>query len=139
MLGTYVLSAGYYDAYYKRALQVRRLIAREFEAAFSRCHVILGPTSPFPAFRAGETADPLAMYLCDVFTANANIAGIPGISIPGGFAEDGGVELPVGLHLQAKAFDEGTLLRAARMFEQATTHHLRSAPGATPEAAGRGG
>ncbi|MHC4809254.1 MAG: Asp-tRNA(Asn)/Glu-tRNA(Gln) amidotransferase subunit GatA [Planctomycetota bacterium] len=147
MLGTYVLSAGYYDAYYKRALQVRRLIGREFEAAFSRCHVILGPTSPFPAFRAGEKTDPLAMYLCDVFTANANIAGIPGISIPGGFAEDGGVDLPVGLHLQARAFDEGTLLRAARMFERATTHHLRSAPGvpdvsgvpgASEPAAGRG-
>jgi len=136
MLGTYVLSAGYYDAYYKRALQVRRLIAREFDAAFARCHVILGPTSPFPAFRAGAKADPLAMYLCGVFTANANIAGIPGISLPCGMVREDGVDLPVGLHLQAKAFDEGTLLRAARMFERATDHHQRTAPGVPAVAAG---
>jgi aspartyl-tRNA(Asn)/glutamyl-tRNA(Gln) amidotransferase subunit A len=136
MLGTYVLSAGYYDAYYKRALQVRRLIAREFDTAFSRCHVILGPTSPSPAFRAGEKADPMSMYLCDVFTANANIAGIPGISIPAGMATEDGTELPVGLQLQAKAFDEGTLLRVARMFERATDHHRRTAPGVPAVAAG---
>ncbi|MFK7959471.1 MAG: Asp-tRNA(Asn)/Glu-tRNA(Gln) amidotransferase subunit GatA [Phycisphaerales bacterium] len=128
MLGTYVLSAGYYDAYYTRALKVRRLIAEEYARAFESCHVILGPTTPTPAFRRGERSDPVSMYLCDVYTANTNIAGIPAISIPGGFATVEGRELPLGLQLQAKAFDEGTLLRAARMFERATSFHLRSAP-----------
>jgi aspartyl-tRNA(Asn)/glutamyl-tRNA(Gln) amidotransferase subunit A len=119
MLGTYVLSSGYYDAYYKRALQVRRLIAAEFARAFERCDVILGPTSPIPAFPVGGMKDPLSMYLCDVYTVNTNIAGIPGISINGGFADESGARLPLGLQLQAPAFAEETLLRAAAMFERA--------------------
>jgi aspartyl-tRNA(Asn)/glutamyl-tRNA(Gln) amidotransferase subunit A len=119
MLGTYVLSSGYYDAYYKRALQVRRLIKDEFDRAFTKCDVILGVTSPVPAFEIGGKKDPLSMYLCDVYTVNTNIAGIPGISFNGGFADEGGVRLPVGLQLQAPAFAEETLLRAASMFERA--------------------
>ena len=117
MLGTYVLSAGYYDAYYGRALKVRRLIKAEFDRAFERCDVIAGPASPTPAFRAGGLSDPLQMYLCDVYTVNTNIAGIPGVSVPIGFVEDGGARLPVGLHLQAPAMADARLLRAARMVE----------------------
>jgi len=128
MLGTYVLSSGYYDAYYQRALQVRRLIGREFAAAFERCHVLLGPTSPTPAFPLGGRSDPLSMYLCDVYTVNANIAGIPAISIPCGFAEERGLRLPIGLQLQARPFDEANLLRAARMFERATSWHAATCP-----------
>lgn len=128
MLGTYVLSSGYYDAYYQRALQVRRLIAREFASAFERCHVLLGPTSPTPAFPLGGRSDPLSMYLCDVYTVNANIAGIPGVSIPGGFAEEGGHRLPIGIQLQARPFDEATLLRVARMYERATAWHATTCP-----------
>ncbi|MFM7050885.1 MAG: Asp-tRNA(Asn)/Glu-tRNA(Gln) amidotransferase subunit GatA [Planctomycetota bacterium] len=119
LLGTYVLSSGYYDAYYKRALQVRRLIKEEFDRALERCHVILGPTSPIPAFEIGGMKDPLSMYLCDVYTVNTNIAGIPGLSFNAGWAEEGGSRLPIGLQLQAKAFDEETLLCAAAMFESA--------------------
>jgi len=117
LIGTYVLSSGYYDAYYTRALRIRRLIADEFARAFARCDVLLGPTAPTPAFPLGGKGDPLSMYLCDVYTVNTNIAGICGISLPGGFAETGGKRLPIGIHLQAKAFDEATLLRAARMLE----------------------
>lgn len=117
MLGTYVLSSGYYDAYYNRALRVRRLIKREFDEAFARCDVIIGPTSPTPAFRVGERSDPLSMYLCDVYTVNANIAGICGMSMPAGFAERNGRPLPVGLQLQAPAFEEHRMLRVARLFE----------------------
>jgi aspartyl-tRNA(Asn)/glutamyl-tRNA(Gln) amidotransferase subunit A len=120
MLGTYVLSAGYYDAYYHRALQARRLIKAEFDRAFERCHAIIGPTSPVPAFRLDEMADPLTMYLCDVYTTNTNIAGICAISVPGGFADVGGATLPIGIQLQCRAFDEATLLRVARMHELAT-------------------
>ena len=121
MLGTYVLSSGYYDAYYKRALQARRLIKEEFDRAFASCDVVLGPTSPVAAFSFGGKTDPLSMYLCDVYTVNTNIAGIPGISINGGFADEAGTRLPVGLQLQAPAFAEETLLRAARMLEIALT------------------
>lgn len=117
MLGTYVLSSGYYDAYYDRALRVRRLIKQEFDAAFSKCDAILGPTSPTPAFRFGENTDPLAMYLCDVYTVNTNIAGICGISLPAGFVERDGRQLPVGVQLQAPAFEEARLLRIARLLE----------------------
>ena len=117
MLGTYVLSSGYYDAYYKRALQVRRLIKEEFDRAFEKCDVILGPTSPIPAFEIGGMKDALSMYMCDVYTVNTNIAGIPGISFNGGFADEGAKKLPIGLQLQAKAFDEETMLRAAAMLE----------------------
>jgi aspartyl-tRNA(Asn)/glutamyl-tRNA(Gln) amidotransferase subunit A len=128
MLGTYVLSSGYYDAYYKRALQVRRLIKREYDAAFQKCHAILGPTSPTPAFEIGRKADPLTMYLCDVYTVNANIAGICGMSIPCGFTNANGRKLPVGMQLQCQAFDESTMFRVARMFERATDHHHQSPP-----------
>jgi aspartyl-tRNA(Asn)/glutamyl-tRNA(Gln) amidotransferase subunit A len=117
MIGTYVLSSGYYDAYYKRALQVRRLIKQEFDSAFERCDVLLGPTSPTPAFEIGKKSDPLSMYLCDVYTVNTNIAGICGISIPGGSVAVDGVRLPIGLQLQAPAFAEAKLLRVARMLE----------------------
>lgn len=120
MLGTYVLSSGYYDAYYKRALQVRRLIKAEFDRAFEQCDVLLGPTSPFPAFTLGDKPDPMSMYLCDVYTVNANIAGICAISIPAGFddPDKAGRRRPIGMHLQAQAFAEPTLLRAARGLEQ---------------------
>ncbi|MHC5001889.1 MAG: Asp-tRNA(Asn)/Glu-tRNA(Gln) amidotransferase subunit GatA [Planctomycetota bacterium] len=119
MLGTYVLSAGYYDAYYKRALRVRRLIKHDFDRALGECHALLGPTAPTPAFRLGEKADPLSMYLCDVYTANTNIVGICAISLPAGFAEEpDGTRLPVGIQLQCRAFDESLLLRVARTFER---------------------
>ncbi|MSR41325.1 MAG: Asp-tRNA(Asn)/Glu-tRNA(Gln) amidotransferase subunit GatA [Phycisphaerales bacterium] len=117
MLGTYVLSSGYYDAYYNRALQVRRQIREEFDHAFTKCDVLLGPTSPIPAFEIGGKSDPWAMYLCDVYTVNTNIAGIPGISLNAGFAQEGGATLPIGMQLQAPAFSEALLLRAARMLE----------------------
>lgn len=118
MLGTYVLSSGYYDAYYHRALCVRRLIKREFDTAFAACDAIIGPTSPTPAFRAGDNSDPLAMYLCDVYTVNTNIAGICGISLPAGFVERDGRQLPIGMQLQAPAFAERRLLQIARLFER---------------------
>ncbi len=117
MLGTYALSAGYYDAYYVKAQQVRTLIRREFDAAFEKYDVLLTPTSPTAAFKLGEkTDDPLAMYLNDVFTLPANIAGLPGVSLPCGFVDG----LPVGLQVLAKPFDEMTMLRAAHAYEQAT-------------------
>jgi aspartyl-tRNA(Asn)/glutamyl-tRNA(Gln) amidotransferase subunit A len=121
MLGTYVLSSGYYDAYYKRALQVRRLIKEELDRAFESCDVLLGATSPFTAFPIGSKLDPLSMYLCDVYTVNTNMAGICGISIPGGLDEgtNGTPPLPIGIHLQAQAFAEPMLIRAASALEQA--------------------
>ena len=119
MLGTYMLSSGYYDAFYKRALQVRRRIKEEFDRAFAACDVLLGPTAPTPAFGFGANADPLAMYLCDVYTVNTNIAGICGVSLPAGTALRDGRHLPVGVQLQANAFEEDRLLRAARMLERA--------------------
>ena len=123
MLGTYALSAGYYDAYYLKALKVRTLIRQDFLEAFKRCDVILTPTSPTAAFRFGEkTADPLTMYLSDIFTISANLAGIPGISIPCGFTRAG---LPIGLQLLGQPFDEARLLRAAYAYEQATPWRKR--------------
>ena len=123
MLGTYALSSGYYEAYYKKAAQVRALVKQDFEEAFTDIDVILAPTSPTPAFRIGEkTADPLQMYLMDVFTIPVNMAGIPGISIPCGFS---GQCLPIGLQLLGRHFDEETILRAAYAFEQNTDFHLR--------------
>lgn len=111
MLGTYVLSAGYYDAYYLKASRVRTLIKRDFEEAFKRVDVILCPTSPTPAFRLGEkTEDPLQMYLSDIYTISANLAGIAGISVPCGLSSDG---LPIGLQILAKHFDEETLIMTA--------------------------
>ncbi|MBI3080562.1 MAG: Asp-tRNA(Asn)/Glu-tRNA(Gln) amidotransferase subunit GatA [candidate division NC10 bacterium] len=123
MLGTYALSAGYYDAYYLKALKVRTLIRQDFLEAFKRCDVILTPTSPTAAFRFGEkTADPLTMYLSDIFTISANLAGIPGISVPCGFTRGG---LPIGLQLLGQPFDEARLLRAAYAYEQATPWRKR--------------
>jgi aspartyl-tRNA(Asn)/glutamyl-tRNA(Gln) amidotransferase subunit A len=126
ILGTFVLSAGYYDAYYLRAQQVRTLIRRDFEGAFRACDVVAMPTTPTPAFRLGEkTADPLQMYLEDIFTVPANLAGIPGLSLPGGFV--GG--LPVGVQLLGRPFDEATLLRVGHAYQERTTHHLQEPPG----------
>jgi aspartyl-tRNA(Asn)/glutamyl-tRNA(Gln) amidotransferase subunit A len=128
MIGTYALSSGYYDAYYLRALKIRRLIKQDFDRAFERCDVILCPTSPTPAFKIGEkSGDPLAMYLTDVFTVTCNIAGLPGISIPCGFTS-GEKPLPIGLQLLGPTFSEEKLLRAARMYESATDWHQRRPP-----------
>jgi len=125
ILGTFVLSAGYYDAYYLRAQQVRTLIRRDFEGAFRACDVVAMPTTPTPAFRLGEkTADPLQMYLEDIFTVPANLAGIPGLSLPGGFV--GG--LPVGVQLLGRPFDETTLLRLGHAYQQRTDHHKKQPP-----------
>lgn len=126
MLGTYALSAGYYDQYYVKALKVRRLIRQDFDKAFAEVDVIAGPVTPTPAFKLGELVDdPLAMYLSDIYTISANLAGIPGASIPCGFSASG---LPIGLQLQTPPFEEERLLRAARMFERATEWHLQTPP-----------
>jgi aspartyl-tRNA(Asn)/glutamyl-tRNA(Gln) amidotransferase subunit A len=126
MLGTFALSEGYSDAYYVKALKVRRLIRNDFDAAFQKVDVIVSPVSPTPAFKLGELVDnPLAMYLMDIYTISANLAGLPGISVPAGFSAGG---LPIGLQLQGAPFAEETLLRAARMFEKATTWHGRRPP-----------
>jgi aspartyl-tRNA(Asn)/glutamyl-tRNA(Gln) amidotransferase subunit A len=123
MLGTYALSSGYYDAYYLKALKVRRLIKDDFDKAFAECDVVLGPTAPTPAFKIGEKVeDPLAMYLSDVYTISANLAGIPGLSLPCGFTAAG---LPIGLQIQAAPFEEEKLLRVARMYERETDWHTR--------------
>jgi aspartyl-tRNA(Asn)/glutamyl-tRNA(Gln) amidotransferase subunit A len=123
MLGTYALSAGYYDAYYLKALKVRTLIRRDFTQAFERCELIVTPTSPTAAFRLGEKVDdPLQMYLADVFTISANLAGVPGMSVNCGFT---GAGLPIGLQFLGKPFDEGTILRAAHAYEQATPWRTR--------------
>ena len=125
MIGTYALSSGYYDAYYLRALKVRAMIKRDFDQAFEKCDVILCPTSPTPAFKAGEkTGDPLQMYLCDVFTVTCNIAGIGGISLPCGLTS-GPRPLPIGLQLLGPTFGEEKLLRIARMYEMATDWHKK--------------
>jgi aspartyl-tRNA(Asn)/glutamyl-tRNA(Gln) amidotransferase subunit A len=122
MLGTYALSSGYYDAYYVKAQKVRTLIKLEFDAAFQQYDLIAAPTSPTVAFPIGaRVADPLQMYLSDVCTLPVNIAGLPGLSIPCGFADG----LPVGLQLIGKPFDEATLLRAAFAYERATEWHQR--------------
>lgn len=114
MLGTYVLSSGYYDAYYDKALRVRTLIERDFGTAFGSCDVIVTPTSPSTAFRLGEKSeDPLQMYLSDIYTITANLAGIPGVSVPCGTSEG----LPVGLQILAPHFGEAVMLRAARALE----------------------
>jgi aspartyl-tRNA(Asn)/glutamyl-tRNA(Gln) amidotransferase subunit A len=124
LVGTYVLSHGYYDAYYLQAQKVRRLIARDFAAAFERCDVILGPTSPTTAFELGANADdPVKMYLNDIFTIPAPLAGLPALSVPCGFDVAG---LPVGLQLTGRHFAEGVLLGAAHRYQQATDWHLRA-------------
>ncbi len=120
LLGTHVLSSGYYDAFYASAQKVRRLILGDYEAAWSSCDAILMPTAPGPAFAIGEkTSDPLSMYLEDVYTVGVNLAGLPAASVPAGFAEVGGERLPVGVQLVGRAFDEATLLRLARAIERA--------------------
>jgi aspartyl-tRNA(Asn)/glutamyl-tRNA(Gln) amidotransferase subunit A len=126
MIGTYVLSSGYKDAYYVKALKVRRLVKEDFDEAFAACDVVAGPTAPTPAFPIGAKADdPLAMYLSDVYTVSANLAGLPGVSIPCGFTKAG---LPIGLQLLAPPFEEERLLRAARVYESATDWHTRRPP-----------
>jgi aspartyl-tRNA(Asn)/glutamyl-tRNA(Gln) amidotransferase subunit A len=126
MLGTYALSAGYYDAYYKKASQVRALIRRDFDEALGQCDLLATPVSPTPAFRLGEKlADPLTMYLSDIFTISANLAGIPGLSVPCGFSRAG---LPIGLQLLGPPFGEAALLKAAYALEQATDFHKRKPP-----------
>src|SRR5262249_55743767 len=118
MLGTFALSAGNYDAYYDKALRVRRLVLQDFERAFERVDVLACPTTPTPAFRLGEkTSDPLQMYLEDVYTVTANLAGVPAISIPCGLSRAG---LPIGLQLMGRHFDEVGVLQAARLFERET-------------------
>ena len=124
MRGTYVLSAGYYDAYYLKALQVRTLVRNDYNEAFNKVDVVAMPTSPIPPFRLGEkTDDPLKMYLADVFTVSANLAGLPAISIPCGFS---GGRLPVGLQLTGRMFDEATLLRAADAYQRVTDWHMQA-------------
>jgi aspartyl-tRNA(Asn)/glutamyl-tRNA(Gln) amidotransferase subunit A len=117
LIGTYVLSAGYYDAYYNKARRVRTLIANDFAKAFERVDVILTPTAPSAAFAVGEKMDdPIAMYLNDVFTVPASLAGLPAISVPAGLSGDG---LPLGLQLIGRAFDEGTVLKVTGVLEEA--------------------
>ncbi|MDP6415516.1 MAG: Asp-tRNA(Asn)/Glu-tRNA(Gln) amidotransferase subunit GatA [Gammaproteobacteria bacterium] len=119
MVGTYALSAGYYDAYYKKAQQIRRLIKNDFDAAFQEVDVIAGPTSPHTAFELGAKSDPVAMYLEDIYTIAVNLAGLPGISIPAGLAQG----LPVGMHLVGSDFAEARVLNVAHQFQQATRWH----------------
>ncbi len=125
MLGTYVLSAGYYDAFYLKAQQVRTLLRRDYERAFESVDVVTMPTSPIPPFRIGERiADPLQMYLGDVFTVSANLAGLPGVSVPCGFANG----LPIGFQLIGRMFDEASILRVADAYERATEWHKATPP-----------
>jgi aspartyl-tRNA(Asn)/glutamyl-tRNA(Gln) amidotransferase subunit A len=124
MLGTYALSAGYYDAYYLKAQKVRTLIKNDFEAAFGKVDILITPTTPTTAFKAGEkTADPLSMYLSDLMTIPVNLAGLPGISIPCGFDAQG---MPIGIQIIANVLREDLLLQAAYAYEQSTTWHQRS-------------
>jgi len=123
IIGTYALAAGYYDAYYKKASQVRTLIIEDFKKAFEKCDVLLSPVAPTPAFKIGERIDdPLTMYMSDMFTLSANLAGIPGISVPCGFSQN---SLPIGLQIMGKHFDEEKILKVAYNFEQATNFHLK--------------
>ena len=125
LIGTYVLSAGYYDAYYLKAQQIRRLIVQDFEEAFKHCDVIMGPAAPSTAFKAGEKVDdPVAMYLQDIYTISTNLAGLPGMSVPAGFstAEDGKA-LPVGLQIIGNYFDEARMLNVAHQYQQVTDWH----------------
>jgi len=133
MLGTYVLRAGYYDAYYKKAQQVRTLIKRDFDRAFHYCDVLLTPTTPTPAFRFGARATPVEMYQADVFTLSCNLAGLPGISVPCGLTGDG---LPIGAQLLGRPLDEATLLRAGGVIEAAVGLGDRRPPGIDGSQAG---
>lgn len=124
LIGTYVLSAGYYDAYYLKAQQIRRLIAQDFVDAFESCDVIMGPAAPSTAFKAGEKVDdPVSMYLQDIYTISTNLAGLPGMSIPAGFAQTGDTKLPVGLQLIGNYFDEARMLNIAHQYQQVTDWH----------------
>ena len=126
LIGTYVLSAGYYDAYYLKAQKIRRLISEDFTSAFQKCDVIMGPSAPSVAFNAGEKKeDPLAMYMQDIYTISTNLAGLPAMSIPAGFVSN----LPVGLQLIGNHFSEAKLLNIAHSFQQNTNWHLESAKG----------
>jgi aspartyl-tRNA(Asn)/glutamyl-tRNA(Gln) amidotransferase subunit A len=123
MLGTYALSAGYYDAYYLKAQKVRTLIKEDFENAFNQVDILVTPTAPSTAFKAGEkTADPLSMYLSDLMTIPVNLAGLPGISIPCGFDDKG---LPIGMQLISKVLREDLLLQVAHVYEQSTSWHQK--------------
>ncbi|MBS1235418.1 MAG: glutamyl-tRNA amidotransferase subunit [Proteobacteria bacterium] len=127
LIGTYVLSAGYYDAYYLQAQRLRRLITDDFNRAFEKCDVIMGPTTPTTAFNLGaKTDDPVAMYLSDIYTISVNLAGLPGMSIPAGFGTD---QRPVGLQLIGKYFDEARLLNAAHQYQQVTDWHQQAPKG----------
>jgi aspartyl-tRNA(Asn)/glutamyl-tRNA(Gln) amidotransferase subunit A len=127
MIGTYVLSHGYYDAYYLQAQKIRRLIAQDFTEAFKQCDVIMGPTSPSTAFKLGEKGDdPVQMYLSDIYTIAVNLAGLPGMSIPCGF---GAANMPVGLQIIGNYFDEARMLNAAHQYQQATDWHCRAPQG----------
>ncbi len=127
MIGTYVLSHGYYDAYYIQAQKIRRLIAQDFAAAFEQCDVIMGPTAPSTAFNLGEKGDdPVQMYLSDIYTIAVNLAGLPGMSIPCGFGDNG---RPVGLQLIGNYFDEARMLGIAHQYQLATDWHSRSPQG----------
>jgi aspartyl-tRNA(Asn)/glutamyl-tRNA(Gln) amidotransferase subunit A len=127
ILGTYVLSSGYYEAYYARAQKVRALIRRDFAQAFEKVDALLSPTSPVPAFPLGErNSDPLQMYLADIFTNAANLVGICGISLPCGFATSSNdTKLPIGLQLLGQTLDESRLLQIAHAYEQSTDWHLQ--------------
>jgi aspartyl-tRNA(Asn)/glutamyl-tRNA(Gln) amidotransferase subunit A len=126
LIGTYVLSAGYYDAYYLKAQQIRRLIAQDFTEAFKQCDVIMGPTAPSTAFKSGEKADdPVAMYLQDVYTIATNLAGLPGMSIPAGYSNG----LPVGLQIMGNYFDEARMLDVAHAYQQVTDWHTQMPAG----------
>ncbi len=125
LIGTYVLSTGYFDAYYLQAQKVRKLITNDFMEAFKEVHVILGPTSPTPAFNIGEKVkDPIGMYLCDIYTISINLAGLPGLSMPGGFVN----QRPVGIQLIGNYFEEGKLLNIAHQFQQLTDWHKKIPP-----------
>jgi len=127
LIGTYVLSHGYYDAYYIRAQKLRRLIAQDFRDAFEKCDVIMGPTTPTTAFKLGEkSADPVQMYLSDIYTIAVNLAGLPGMSMPCGFDSGG---LPVGLQIIGNYFDEARMLNVAHQYQLATDWHQRRPPG----------
>ncbi len=131
LIGTYVLSAGYYDAYYLKAQQIRRLIAQDFEEAFKHCDVIMGPAAPSTAFKAGEKVDdPVAMYLQDIYTISTNLAGLPGMSVPAGFSSGtDGKALPVGLQIIGNYFDEARMLNVAHQYQQVTDWHTRMPEG----------
>lgn len=122
LIGTYALSAGFYDAYYRKAQQIRRLIKNDFDQAFEHCDVMMGPTAPGVAFKKGAISDPITMYLSDIYTIAVNLAGLPGMSIPAGMSNG----LPIGLQLIGKHFDEAKLLNAAHQFQQATDWHSQS-------------